>query len=94
MRRIGSGGLEIGYWLHPAYTGRGLATAATAALVGQAFALPGIDRVEIVHDQANTASGGIPRRLGFTEIQRRTRTQGGLAPGEVGIEVVWRLTRS
>ena len=94
MRRIGPGGLEIGYWLHPAYTGRGLATAAVAALVGQAFALPGIDRVEIVHDQANAASGGIPRRLGFTEIQRRTRAHGTLAPGEVGIEVVWRRARS
>jgi RimJ/RimL family protein N-acetyltransferase len=94
MRRIGPGGLEIGYWLHPAYTGRGLATTAVAALVGQAFALPDIDRVEIAHDQANTASGGIPRRLGFTEIQRRTRAQAALAPGEVGIEVVWRLTRS
>jgi ribosomal-protein-serine acetyltransferase len=39
MRRIGPGELEIGYWLHPAYTG------AVAALVGQAFALPDIDRV-------------------------------------------------
>lgn len=94
MRRIGPGGLEIGYWLHPAYTGRGLATAAVAALVRQAFALPDIERVEIVHDQANIASGGIPRRLGFTEIERRTRPQGPVAPGEVGIGVVWRLTRS
>jgi len=94
MRRIGPGGLEIGYWLHPAHTGRGLATAAAAALVGQAFALPDIERVEIVHDQANTASGGIPRRLRFTEIERRTRAQGPTAPGEAGIEVVWRLTRS
>jgi len=94
MRRIGPGGLEIGYWLHPAYTGRGLATAAVAALVGQAFALPDTERVEIVHDQANIASGGIPRRLGFTEIERRTRPQGPVAPGKVGIEVVWRLTRS
>jgi RimJ/RimL family protein N-acetyltransferase len=93
MRQIGPGGLEIGYWLHPAYTGRGLVTAAVAALVGQAFALPDIERVEIVHDQANTASGGVPRRLGFTEIQRRARAQGAVAPGEVGIEVVWRLTR-
>jgi ribosomal-protein-serine acetyltransferase len=94
MRRIGPGGLEIGYWLHPAYTGRGLATAAVAALVGQAFALPDIDRVEIVHGAANTASGGVPRRLGFTVIQRRTRVHGAVAPGEVGIEVVWRLLRS
>lgn len=68
MRRIGPGGLEIGYWLPPAYTGRGLATAAVAALVRQAFTLEDIDRVEIVHDAANTASGGVPRRLGFTEI--------------------------
>ena len=28
MARIGPGGLEIGYWVHRAYTGRGLATAA------------------------------------------------------------------
>jgi Acetyltransferase (GNAT) domain len=60
MRRIGPGGLEIGYWLHPAYTGRGLATTAVAALMGQAFTLEDIDRVEIVHDAANTASGGVP----------------------------------
>jgi ribosomal-protein-serine acetyltransferase len=94
MRRIGPGGLEIGYWLHPAYTGRGLATAAAAALVGQAFALQDIDRVEIVHDAANTASGGIPRRLGFTEIERRTSAQRPVASGESGVEVVWRLTRA
>jgi RimJ/RimL family protein N-acetyltransferase len=93
MRRIGPGGLEIGYWLHPACTGRGLVTAAVAALVGEAFALPDNDRVEIVHGAANIASGGVPRRLGFTEIERRARAQGAVAPGEVGIEVVWRLTR-
>lgn len=93
MRRIGPGGLEIGYWLHPAWTGRGLATSAAAALVRQAFALPDIERVEIVHDAANTASGRIPRRLGFTQIERGTPPQGPVAPGETGIAVVWRLTR-
>jgi ribosomal-protein-serine acetyltransferase len=50
--------------------------------------------VEVVHDAANTASGRVPRRLGFTEVERRARGQGAVAPGEVGIEVVWRLTRS
>jgi ribosomal-protein-serine acetyltransferase len=94
MRRIGPGGLEIGYWLHPAYTGRGLATAAAAALVDQAFALPGIDRVEIVHDAANTASGGVPRRLGFTETQQRTLAHQPVISGERVVEVVWRLTRA
>jgi ribosomal-protein-serine acetyltransferase len=94
MRRIGPGGLEIGYWLHPAFTGRGLATSAAEALQRQAFALPGIERVEIHHDSANTASGGIPRRLGYTEIERPAPTQEPLAPGEHGVRVVWRLTRS
>jgi ribosomal-protein-serine acetyltransferase len=93
VRRIGPGGLEIGYWLHPAHTGRGLVTAAVAALVREAFALPEIDRVEIIHDQSNTRSGGVPRRLGFTEVERRARRQLPAAPGESGIEVVWRLTR-
>jgi RimJ/RimL family protein N-acetyltransferase len=51
MTRCGPGGLEIGYWVRSAYTGRGLATAATAAVVGQAFGLPGVDWVEIVHDE-------------------------------------------
>ena len=71
MARIGPGGFEIGYWVHRAYTRRGLATAATAALVEQAFGLPGVDRVEIVHDELNVASAAIPRKLGFTEVGRR-----------------------
>ena len=28
MARIGPGGLEIGYWVHPSWTGRGVATSA------------------------------------------------------------------
>jgi RimJ/RimL family protein N-acetyltransferase len=93
IRRIGPGGLEIGYWLHPAYTGRGLVTAAVAALAREAFSLPEVDRVEIIHDQANTRSAGVPRRLGFTEVERRGRRPLPAAPAESGIEVVWRLTR-
>ena len=92
MRRAGPDGMEIGYWLHPAYTGRGLATAASAALVEQAFALPRVDQVVIVHDLANTASSGIPRRLGFDQVDRRARPQPD-SPGEAGVDLVWRLTR-
>ncbi|HLI35967.1 MAG TPA: GNAT family N-acetyltransferase [Streptosporangiaceae bacterium] len=91
MARIGPGGMEIGYWVHRAYVRRGLATAAAAALVGQAFALPGIDHVEIVHDEANIASGGVPRKLGFTQVGRRPLDQP--PSGGTGIGVVWRLTR-
>ncbi|MFC5664270.1 GNAT family N-acetyltransferase [Kitasatospora misakiensis] len=78
--------LEIGYWLHPAATGRGVATRAARALVGQAFRFPGVDHVEISHDPANRASGAVAARLGFTEHGRR-RTETG------GEDLVWRLTR-
>ncbi|WP_351235042.1 GNAT family N-acetyltransferase [Streptomyces sp. NPDC002133] len=91
-RRIGDGGLDIGYWLHPHWTGRGLATMAAAALVSQGFQLAGIDRVEIHHDAANPASGAVALRLGFTEVERTRPPEGPVAPGEVGIDVVWRMT--
>ncbi|MFJ5219932.1 GNAT family N-acetyltransferase [Streptomyces sp. NPDC088354] len=91
-RRIGAGGLEIGYWIHPRWTGQGLVTMAAAALAGQGFRLPGVDRVEIHHDAANTASGAVPFRLGFTEVERFHVPGGPAAPGEVGIDVVWRMT--
>ncbi|MGW7638241.1 GNAT family N-acetyltransferase [Streptomyces decoyicus] len=92
MRRIGAGGLDIGYWLHPHRTGRGLATMAAAALVRQGFQLAGIDRIEIHHDAANPASGAVARRLGFAEVERIQAPEGPVAPGEVGIDVIWRMT--
>lgn len=92
-RRIGEGGLEIGYWLHPAHTGRGLVTTAARALTEQAFALPGIDRVEIWHDAANTASRGVPEHLGFTCVDPHHPGRFAHAPAKSGVEVVWRLTR-
>jgi RimJ/RimL family protein N-acetyltransferase len=91
MRRIGPGGLEIGYWLHPASTGKGLATMAAAALVHAGRRLPGIDRIEIHHDEANHASGAVARRLGFTEAERVRTPDGPAAPGEAGVCVIWRL---
>lgn len=92
MTRIGPGGLEIGYWVHRDWTRRGLATAAAAALTAQAFRLPGVERVEIIHDELNLASGKIPRKLGFTEIERRPLDPP--APAGTGFGVVWRLLRS
>jgi ribosomal-protein-serine acetyltransferase len=92
MARIGPGGLEIGYWVHRDWTRRGLATAAAAALVDQAFLLPGVDRVEIIHDELNVASGKIPRKLGFTEIERRPLDPP--AEAGTGFGVVWRLLKS
>jgi ribosomal-protein-serine acetyltransferase len=82
------GVLEIGYWIHHAYLRRGLATAAARALTDAAFALPGVIRVEIVHDELNTASEAVPRKLGFTRV--------GTTPMEnppsagTGMGVIWR----
>jgi ribosomal-protein-serine acetyltransferase len=69
--------MEIGYWVHRAYTRRGLATAASAALTEQAFLLPGIDYVEIYHDPRNVASEGVPRKLGFTRLPEETMARDG-----------------
>ncbi|MDI1452735.1 GNAT family N-acetyltransferase [Streptomyces sp. ATE26] len=90
-RRIGPGGLEIGYWLHHAWTGKGLATMAAAALVQAGRALRGIDRIEIHHGAPNSASGAVARRLGFTEIEHVRLPDGPDAPGETGVQVRWRL---
>lgn len=88
--RIGEGGLEIGYWIHVAWTGRGLATLATRALTDAALALPGVDRVEIHHDKANTASRRIPEKLGYVLVAEVPDEVA--APAESGIECQWRVT--
>ncbi len=90
-RRIGPGGLEIGYWIHPALGGRGLATSAVRLLTEGALRVEGITHLEIHHDKANVASAGIPRRLGYRLVDERPDEIA--APGEIGIEQVWRIDR-
>jgi len=91
MARIGPGGLEIGYWVHPGFTGRGVATSAAAALTEAAFALPGIERVEIQHDALNLASERVPAKLGYQHVDTRP-SRFELAPGDCGTSKVWRIT--
>lgn len=90
MARIGPGGLELGYWLHPGHVGHGVATRAASLLVAEAFRV-GANRVEIITDVANTRSAAIPKRLGFVVVDRRP-PQEPVTPGEDGLDVVWRLT--
>ncbi|WP_063796015.1 GNAT family N-acetyltransferase [Peterkaempfera griseoplana] len=85
--RIGPGALEIGYWVHPSHTGRGHARNLAAALTEAALALPGIGRVEIHCDEANTASAAVPRRLGYR--LDRIEDDGITAPAESGRGMVW-----
>lgn len=87
MTRMGPGILEIGYWIHSAYTGRGYATAAVTALTPVALALPGIDRVAIRHDVANAASGAVAAKAGFAEVARLQREP--QAQADTGVDVLW-----
>jgi RimJ/RimL family protein N-acetyltransferase len=90
-RRIGPGGLEIGYWSARRFLRQGIATTAAGLLTDAAFSDPAITRVEMHHDQANPASAGVPRKLGLRfaregvdEIQ---------APGDSGFSCEWQITR-
>lgn len=89
MRRIGPGGLEIGYWLAAGHTRKGIATLAAAALTAIGLSLSSVDHVEIHHNEANIASGGVPTRLGFTNLGKFPAEP--KAPAEVGSDVYWRL---
>ncbi len=91
-RRIAHDGLEIGYWIHPDFTRRGLATKVSWLLTDAALALPDISHVEIHHDKANVASAGVPRKLGFQFLgARRGEPE---APGDLGIEWRWRMNKA
>lgn len=85
--RVGPGALELGYWLHADHTGKGLATRAARALTETGLALPGIERIEIRCDEANTASAAIPRRLAYCldRIEDYDRD----APAETGRKMIW-----
>jgi RimJ/RimL family protein N-acetyltransferase len=91
-RRRGPGVLEIGYWLHPAFTGRGIMTAAVRLLTGAALSVDGIDRVDICHDVANARSGAIPARLGFVMTEEAPNREPG--PADTGTDRVWSMTRA
>ncbi|WP_341719143.1 GNAT family N-acetyltransferase [Micromonospora sp. FIMYZ51] len=58
------GQAEIGYWVAPWARGRGLATAATRALAGHAFAT-GIVRLELLTSVENVASQRVALAAGF-----------------------------
>ena len=63
--RIGPDAVELGYWVHVDFTGRGYATACARALTHAGLALSGVARVEIHTDEANAISAASPRRLGY-----------------------------
>ncbi len=89
--RLGPRRLEIGYWVDARHTRRGVATLSTAMLTESALELPGIEAVEIHHDEANRVSGRVPAKLGFEHVA--TVSDEPEAPAESGVEWQWRLDR-
>ena len=80
--------VEIGYWVHADFQGRGIASLVSDALTQAAFSLwSEIDAIEIIHDEANSASGRVPARLGFQHVATERRTPE--APGESGVLCRW-----
>lgn len=91
-RRVGAGGMELGYWLRADRTGRGYATEAADALVSEAFHVCQARRVEIRCDPANAPSAAIAHRLGFRHVitlEDNTTTPDG-RPRDT---MVWEATR-
>lgn len=91
-RRRGAGILEIGYWIHVDHVRQGYATELARGLTTAAFAVDGVDRVEIHHDKANTRSGAVPRSLGFDRGPEQPDKVA--APGEIGIDCTWSIDRT
>ncbi|HET7572682.1 MAG TPA: GNAT family N-acetyltransferase [Gaiellaceae bacterium] len=85
--RIGPGGLEIGYFVRADALRQGIATEVAAALTRVGFEVCEADRIEIRIDPRNTASLGVPHRLGFREEARLRRRLAG-RPGEPLRDVV------
>jgi RimJ/RimL family protein N-acetyltransferase len=86
--RLGPGRLEIGYWLAPAATGRGLMTRVAGHLTDLALRLEGVDRVEIHCDEANRPSAAVPRRLGF-RLEAIVDSDRPQAPADTGRDMIW-----
>ncbi len=84
-----SGNCEVGCWLEPSATGRGLITRAVRVLIDWALDTRGMHRVEWRCRPDNTASAAVARRLGM----RREGTLREVFPwhGERHDNEVWAL---
>lgn len=56
---------EIGYWLSPEYTGKGIMTKMVQGVMNTGFKAYGLNKITIMCADTNIKSQGIPKRLGF-----------------------------
>jgi RimJ/RimL family protein N-acetyltransferase len=70
FHRLWPGDPEAGWWIAPAWQGRGLATEAGAAAVAWAFGELGFARLVSISLEANLASRAVMAKLGFALFER------------------------
>ena len=83
LQQVGTGtvgvaedAVEIGWWLDPAYWGRGLATEAGFAARDEAFGRVGLERLVGRYQPDNAASGRIMEKLGMARLMETTGRAG------------------
>lgn len=92
-RRVGSGAVEIGYWVRTDRHNRGYATRAAQAMTDAAFEhLGDVDSIEIHMDCDNFASARVPEKLGYRLVRTEKREK--LALAHTGEVFVWQMTRA
>jgi RimJ/RimL family protein N-acetyltransferase len=88
--RVGPGAREIGYWMHVAHAGLGLATEMVGALTRIGFEIEKLHRIEIHCAPDNARSIAVARKLGYLhEGTLRQRMQ--LADGSRRDTMIWTL---
>ncbi|MCO7221448.1 GNAT family N-acetyltransferase [Klenkia sp. PcliD-1-E] len=88
LHSIHDGEAEIGYWVVPAARGRRVAPRVVDAVVRWAFAELGLERVQLLHDVANTASERVAERAGFV-LEGRLRRSYRYGDGVRCDELIW-----
>lgn len=58
-------GMEVGYWAPTPVSGKGFTTLAVRVVVLYAFDKLGVDRLQVMHDEANVASRRVIEKCGF-----------------------------
>ena len=58
---------SIGYWIGEEFSGKGIMSRATIAIINYGFSEMNLNRIEIRCAEYNVASQNIPKKLGFTQ---------------------------
>jgi RimJ/RimL family protein N-acetyltransferase len=91
--RIGPDAREIGYWIHVAHTGRGLATEMAAALTRVGFEVDKLHHIEIRCGTDNARSAAVARKLGYVH-EATLRERFPLDEGVWRDTMIWSLMAS